>query len=74
MSENARQLDEFDLPENCQPKPFSSLDYELVECLADHPLCNFALSFSYGFLCRHPQRKEIIQKLQAMKSSESWLQ
>lgn len=70
MTKNEK-LDELNLPENCAPKPRSSFDYELVECLSEHPLCNFVLHFGYGFLCRHPQRKEIIEKLNAMKNSEN---
>ncbi len=68
MTDNEK-LDEFKLPENCTPKSNSSFDYEIVECLSEHPLCNFALHFGYGLLCRHPQRKEIIEKLNAMKNS-----
>jgi hypothetical protein len=67
MVENEKS-DEIELPENCQPKATSSIDYEIVDCLAEHPACNFALHFGYGMLCRHPRRKEIVEKFKAMKN------
>ncbi len=66
MMENEK-LDDLDLPEKCDPKARSGTDYEIVDCLAEYPICSFALHFGYGLLCRHPQRKEIIQKNNAMK-------
>lgn len=55
---------------NCKPRQFNSWDYDLVECLAEHPTCHASLRFGSAFLCRHPQRKEIIQKLNAVNNSE----
>ena len=54
--------------ENCQAKGFSSYDYELAHCLVEHPLCNFSLNFGSLLLCRHPRRKEIIERTKAMLS------
>ncbi len=35
---------------------------EFAKCLVEHPdRCRFALPFGYGFLCRHPDREEIIR-------------
>ena len=69
MEENIEVNDKNDgLPdsENCRAKQLTSLDYELVDCLVKHPLCNFALHFGSGLLCRHPQRKEIVERTKAM--------
>jgi hypothetical protein len=69
MEENVEAKDKDDgLPdsENCRAKGFSSSDYELVNCLVEHPLCNFALHFGSGLLCRHPRRKEIVERTKAM--------
>ena len=70
MEENDGVKDKDDgLPdsENCRAKGFTSLDYELVNCLVEHPLCDFALHFGSGLLlCRHPRRKEIIKRTKAM--------
>ena len=69
MEENVEAEDKNDgLPdgENCRAREFTSLDYELVDCLIEHPLCNFALHFGYGILCRHPRRKEIVERTKAM--------
>jgi len=41
-------------------------DYEVVECLVDHPVCKHMLMFGYNLsLCRHPRRREIINKTQS---------
>ena len=69
MKENVEAKDKDDgLPdsENCRAREFTSLDYELVDCLIEHPLCNFALHFGSSFLCRHPRRKEIVERTKAM--------
>ena len=69
MEENDKAKDKDDgLPDsdNCQAKGFTSLDYELVNCLIEHPLCDFALHYGSGLLCRHPRRKEIIKRTKAM--------
>ncbi len=52
--------------DNCRAKGFTSLGYELVDCLIEHPLCDFVLHFGSGLLCRHPQRKEIVERTKAM--------
>ena len=67
MADKEKNMDELPDLENCKAEQFSEWDYELVECLVENPTCNAALHFGYGFLCRHPQRKEIIEKLKAMK-------
>jgi hypothetical protein len=64
-------VDDFPDVENCQAKQFSSCDYKLVECLAkQHPTCNFAIQFGYTSLCHHPQRRKIIEKINALNYSE----
>ena len=60
---------ENDLPEDCQPKPLVGGEYELVECKSEHPLCGFAMHFGYRFLCRHPRRKEIFERLSKLKDT-----
>ena len=62
-----------DLPdgENCQAKNHGSWDDELVDCLIEHPLCNFSLNFGGLLLCQHPRRKEIVERTQAMLSNSS---
>jgi len=67
MSENVEAKDN-GLPdsENCRAKQLTSLDYELMDCLIEHPLCNFKLHFGSGLLCRHPRRKEIVERTKAM--------
>jgi hypothetical protein len=51
--------------ENCRAKRVT-YDYELVDCLIEHPLCEFALAFGYGYFCRHPRRKEIVERTAAL--------
>lgn len=52
--------------ENCSAKQMvDDWDYEVVECLVAHPLCDYRLEFGYKLLlCRHPKRKEIVEKTQ----------
>jgi hypothetical protein len=39
---------------------------ELADCLAENPqCCQYAMSFGFGFLCRHPDRLEILAKSEA---------
>ena len=52
--------------ENCRAKRVVDRDYSLVDCLIEHPLCKFALYFGSGVLCRHPRRKEIVERTKAM--------
>jgi len=70
MPENIESKDKDDgLPdsENCRAKQLSSWDYELVNCLVEHPLCNFALHFGSSLLLfHHPRRKEIVERTKAM--------
>ena len=70
MEENVEAKDKDDgLPdsENCRAKGHTNSDYELVHCLVEHPLCNFALLFGSNLmLCRHPRRKEIVERTKAM--------
>lgn len=59
--------DEDALPDSktCQAKQTTCLDYELVDCLIEHPMCRFALSFGFGYFCQHPRRKEIVERTKA---------
>jgi hypothetical protein len=63
MSDNVISFDEENIPENCQPKSFDGFGYELMECGSKNALCKYVLSFGYGYLCRHPHRREFIQRL-----------
>jgi len=42
---------------------------DLVECLAPKQasLCGYALSFGYGYFCKHPRRDEIIEKTKSLQ-------
>lgn len=70
MEENVEAKDTEDgLPdsESCRAREHNSLDYELVDCLMEYPLCNFVLRFGTNLmLCRHPRRKEIVERTKAM--------
>lgn len=63
--------DEGALPdsETCRAKQTTCLDYELVNCLIERPTCKFALSFGYGYFCRHPHRKEIVERTKALSNN-----
>ncbi len=46
-------------PTVCRAKPAGFGDY--TDCLVAHPIqCPHSLSFGDAFLCRHPERKEIV--------------
>jgi hypothetical protein len=69
MPENTESKDkDASLPdsENCRAKRVVDWDYSLVDCLIENPLCKFALYFGSGVLCRHPRRKEIVERTKAM--------
>jgi hypothetical protein len=59
-TENQDQYD----AENCQAQPMAgSRNYELVECLVHGKLsCAHMLMFGYRCLCRHPNRREIVER------------
>ena len=47
-------------------------DGDLVNCLVQRAsLCLYALSFGYGYLCRHPQRKEIAARTKAEQDKKN---
>lgn len=51
-------------PAVCRAKEAGFGDY--TDCLMLHPVqCPYSLSFGDGFLCRHPQRREIVQRTAA---------
>jgi hypothetical protein len=59
------------LPEDCQPKPFVSGEYELAECQSNQWSCSFALHYGQKLLCRHLRRKEIIDQLRKLKDTDN---
>jgi hypothetical protein len=60
----AQDFDKLPDVENCRARKVTN-GYELVDCLIKHPLCEFALAFGYGYFCRHPHRKEIVERTKA---------
>jgi hypothetical protein len=69
MEENIEVKKDDGLPdsENCRAREHANFNYELVDCLIEHPLCDFALLFGSNLmLCRHPRRKEIVERTKAM--------
>lgn len=45
----------------CRAKDAGFGDY--TDCLVTHPVqCPYSLSFGDGFLCRHPERREIVRR------------
>lgn len=60
--------------ETCRAKQTTCLDYELVDCLIEHPTCRFALSFGFGYFCQHPRRKEIVERTRSLPNNEEHLQ
>jgi hypothetical protein len=57
-----------DIPdsEDCQARAHTHWDDGITHCLVEHPVCNFSLRFGGLVLCRHPQRKEIVERTKAM--------
>lgn len=69
METSEQDSDKLPDMESCRAKKVTD-DYELVDCLIEHPLCKFALAFGYGYFCRHPRRREIVERTKAaMKPS-----
>lgn len=64
MKTSAQGFDKLPDMEHCRARN-RDYDYELVDCLIEHPLCEFALAFGYGYFCRHPRRKEIVERTKA---------
>jgi hypothetical protein len=74
METNAQGFGELPDMESCRAKKVTD-DFELVDCLIEHPLCEFALAFGYGYFCRHPRRKEIAERTKTMlKNSGTTIQ
>ena len=59
-------LDELPDAETCRAREIGNdNNYELVNCLAETPLCKYVLAFGYRQLCRHPRRRDIVKRTQA---------
>jgi hypothetical protein len=76
QDENSNNADNLPDIEKCSVKlVVDDPNFSVVECLVDHPLCNYmSLSLAFGdnlVLCRHPRRKEIIEKMQASVNAAS---
>jgi hypothetical protein len=53
-------------PKTCRAKPAGFGDY--TDCLVECPFhCPYALPFGDGFLCRHPQKHDIVQRTIALQ-------
>lgn len=50
-------------PQGCLARAIGSTGY--ADCLTNPPLgCKHAMSFGYGYFCKHPQLKKIIEQTQ----------
>jgi hypothetical protein len=50
-------------PARCRAKANAAGFAGYADCLVESPIrCRHALSFGFGFFCRHPQRHEIVMR------------
>ena len=45
----------------CRAKAITA-DFDLVDCFTPDRQCEYAMHFGDGFFCRHPQRKDIVNR------------
>jgi len=51
----------------CRAQPAGFGDY--VKCLVHFPVeCEYALSFGYGYFCKHPERDQIVARTKPCQS------